>query len=376
MKKIMTLALAASISLSAVAQKKATVELKSDSKAKVEKVYLTYRYQDDRVTDSATFKDGSIVFKTPLTEPTSVFLRIAYPKGEGETSKAVSESKQLFLEPGIMKIKIQDSLKDAKVKGGKAQEDFEKQNKWMEPFNEKSKALSAQYMQYRKDKDQAGMDKVEKEFEAMDSTMNQDVYLKFLKENPKSPIALYTLENYAGYDIDPSVIEPMFDKLSQEAKNTASGKAFSSRINIAKKTAVGAMAMDFTQNDTLEKPVSLHDFKGKYVLVDFWASWCGPCRAENPNVVKAYNKYKDKNFTVLGVSLDQPGKKQSWLDAIHKDSLTWTHVSDLKFWNNAVAQQYGIRAISQNLLIDPSGKIIAKNIRGEELNQKLDEIFD
>jgi peroxiredoxin len=133
--------------------------------------------------------------------------------------------------------------------------------------------------------------------------------------------------------------------------------------------------MEFTQNDTLGKPVSLSDFKGKYVLIDFWASWCGPCRAENPNVVKAYNNYKDKDFTVLGVSLDQPGKQEAWLNAIHKDSLTWTHVSDLKFWDNAVAQLYGIRAIPQNLLLDPSGKIIAKNIRGEELKKKLEEVM-
>jgi len=110
-------------------------------------------------------------------------------------------------------------------------------------------------------------------------------------------------------------------------------------------------------------------------LLDFWASWCGPCRAENPNVVKAFNNYKDKNFTVLSVSLDQPGKKQSWLDAIHKDGLTWTHVSDLKFWDNAVAKEYGIRAIPQNLLLDPTGKIIAKNVRGEELEKTLEEVI-
>jgi peroxiredoxin len=106
-----------------------------------------------------------------------------------------------------------------------------------------------------------------------------------------------------------------------------------------------------------------------------WASWCGPCRAENPNVVAAYNAYKDKNFTVLGVSLDQPGKKDLWLQAIEKDGLTWTHVSDLKFWDNAVAKQYGIQSIPANYLIDPTGKIIAKNIRGEELPKKLAELL-
>jgi len=236
--------------------------------------------------------------------------------------------------------------------------------------------LIGQYTEFRKNNNKEGMEKIEKEFDALDSARKHDVFLNFLKENPKSPAALYALETYAGYDIDPADIEPLYNNLSSSIKNSKSGTAFKGRIEAARKTAVGAIAMNFTQNDTLDKPVSLSDFRGKYVLLDFWASWCGPCRAENPNVVKAFNQYKDKNFTVLGVSLDQEGQKKAWMDAIHKDNLTWTHVSDLKFWNNAVAKEWGIRAIPQNFLIDPSGKIIAKNIRGEELLKKLSEVLD
>ncbi|MGA1646596.1 MAG: peroxiredoxin family protein, partial [bacterium] len=130
-----------------------------------------------------------------------------------------------------------------------------------------------------------------------------------------------------------------------------------------------------TQNDTLDQPVSLSSFRGKYLLIDFWASWCGPCRQENPNVVKVFNQFKDRGFTVLGVSLDRPGQKDKWMKAIHDDQLTWTHVSDLKFWYNAISKQYGIRAIPQNLLLDPTGKIIAKNLRGEDLVKKMATIF-
>lgn len=138
---------------------------------------------------------------------------------------------------------------------------------------------------------------------------------------------------------------------------------------------VGVMAMDFTQTDTAGVPVSLSSFRGKYVLIDFWASWCGPCRVENPNVVAAYQKYHDKGFDIIGVSLDRPNDKDKWLKAIYDDNLTWTHVSDLKFWDNEVSRMYGVRAIPQNYLIDPQGKIVAKNLRGKALHDKLEELL-
>jgi thiol-disulfide isomerase/thioredoxin len=123
---------------------------------------------------------------------------------------------------------------------------------------------------------------------------------------------------------------------------------------------IGTQAVEFTQNDTEGHPVSLSSFRGKYVLVDFWASWCAPCRRENPHVVEAYQQYKNKNFTILSVSLDR--QKENWLKAIKDDNLTWTHVSDLQYWDNAVARLYMIEQIPQNILIDPNGKIIARNL--------------
>jgi peroxiredoxin len=139
------------------------------------------------------------------------------------------------------------------------------------------------------------------------------------------------------------------------------------------KIAVGNIAPDFTMADVDGKQISLSSFKGKYVLVDFWASWCGPCRGENPNVVANYNKYKSKNFTILGVSLDED--KARWLGAIKTDNLTWTHVSDLKGWSNAAAKIYGVESIPFNLLLDPAGKIIAMDLRDVDLGKKLGEIL-
>ena len=337
-------------------------------------MYLSYRLGDENITDSAELKNGTFQFTENIAEPVLAVLRVKFAPKEGQT-RGRYEALQLFLEPGEMKINIKDSLKSAKVMGSKSNTEFTKLNELQKPFTDKGRELSKQYSEFRKAKDEEGMKRVEKEMDAIDEKMKEDVYHSYLVKNKKSPIALYVLNQYAGYDLDAKKIEPIYEGLSSIAKHSPSGVEFKEKIATAKKTGVGVYAMEFTQNDTLGNPVSLSSFKGKYVLLDFWASWCGPCRAENPNVVEAFNEYNDKNFTVLSISLDQPGKKQAWLDAIHKDGLAWNHVSDLKFWDNAVAKQYGIRAIPQNLLLDPSGKIIGKNIRGEELNKKLAEVI-
>ncbi len=345
-----------------------------NSKEPAQKAFLSFRNGDDRINDSAEIKNGIFDFTEKIMEPALASLSIRFAPKEGEKRPRMDRM-QVFLEAGNIQIKAKDSLKFAVVTGSKAQKEYEAYNKLLTPFTRQEATFGPRYEIFSAAKDEAGMKSIQDEYQAMQKEKNEKVVKPYIDAHPASPIVLNILNQYVGYDIDPVTADPLYNHLSAANKNSFSGKSLRDRIEIAKKTAVGAYAMDFTQNDTLGQPVSLANFKGKYVLLDFWASWCGPCRAENPNVVKAFDKYKDNNFTVLGVSLDQPGKQQSWLDAIHKDGLWWNQVSDLKFWDNAVAKQYGIRAIPQNLLIDPSGKIIAKNIRGEELNKKLEEVM-
>ena len=161
--------------------------------------------------------------------------------------------------------------------------------------------------------------------------------------------------------------------MDKSVLNTKYGKLGQEKLNQLRGSSIGYPATNFSQTDPNGKLISLSDFKGKYVLVDFWASWCGPCRGENPNVVKAYNKYKDKGFTVFGVSFDQ--NKEKWLQAVTADNLTWTHVSDLKGWGNEAGKIFGISSIPQNLLLDKEGKIVAKNLRGADLEAKLEELI-
>ena len=346
-----------------------------------EKIFFTYYNTTSkfRFTDSATIgSEKVVVFKTAITEPILAQLRVVpvADAGSKQRNSYARDNYSLYIEPGRLTAVANDSLGNTTVTGSATHQSYLALKAKETPYQEQLSNLYKAYNQARKNKDAAGEKNISNQVDSVEAVEKEKVYKAFVLENGKtSPVALYALSLYTGYSIDPAKAQPLYDQLGATVKNSPAGRAFAERIEISKHLQIGQPAFAFTQRDTLDQPVSLASFKGKYVLIDFWASWCGPCRAENPNVVKAYNQYKDKDFTVLGVSLDRPGQKERWLKAIHDDGLAWTHVSDLKFWDNEVAKLYDVKAIPQNFLLDKEGKIIARDVRGEELQSTLQDLI-
>ena len=262
------------------------------------------------------------------------------------------------------------ALDNLVIAGSTAHADYQLYNKQFNPLKEKIGKLVNTINQSEAGKKRDSLIKV---FEATKGKVLNQVDL-FVKTKPASPVTPFIIYVTSPISSDLDALEARYASLKGSNKESFYGREIEKMIASNKVGMEGTQALDFTQNDTANNPVALSSFKGKYVLVDFWASWCGPCRQENPAVVNAYNTYKNKNFTILGVSLDQ--NKDRWVQAIHADNLAWTHVSDLKYWQNAAAQLYRINSIPANMLVDPNGKIIARNLRGEALYEMLGKLLN
>ncbi|QKG55679.1 AhpC/TSA family protein [Hymenobacter sp. BRD128] len=325
------------------------------------KVYLV-----DGMTpiDSATLRRGRFELKGSTPYPHSATLVLERQgrlqsgmremKMGGKMRKYYFESPdrlRLFLEPEVVVVMSADSVHKARVAGAPLNADWQRLDEYTKPISAKMKTVKSQ-----------------EQFNAIGKEFAQ-AYYAFIKAHPTSWVSLEALQYASQMGGPPQYadVAPLYAALTPAQQASPPGKFYGEMLAGLKNSALGTSAPAFTQSTPEGKPVSLADYRGKYVLIDFWASWCTPCRAENPNVLKAYEAFKGRNFEVLGVSLDDERTRAAWVKAIADDHMPWTQVSDLRGGDNAVAQQYGVKSIPQNFLIDPSGKIVASNLRGEEL---------
>ncbi len=337
------------------------------SKSKVQ----LWKIQDNNlvpVDSVALDKNNTFTFKGKVKEPDFYVLNFY------NTQKVLIV---LENEPITVNVDGNKPTGAVQMSGTPAMNDMQKINSWLTEVQQKVGVLQKEMQEAALSKSESGRRNVEKKLAKLRG--DNTAQFKTLVSQMQPSLALwYALNNgVLNPEEEYKFLLPLVGNLKKAMPNSKYTQEFSSYAaqleEFGKALQVGQDAPEIALNSPDGKPIKLSSLRGKYVLIDFWASWCGPCRMENPNVVRTYQKYKDKNFEIYGVSLDR--SKDDWLKAIEKDQLTWTHVSDLKFWSSEGAKAYGVRSIPATYLVDPKGKIIAKNLRGESLDAKLSEIL-
>ena len=321
--------------------------------------------------DSATVQDGKFTLSGAIDKPDVYFIYVESVRG----------NLPLILENTELNITAyKDSLNKSIVEGSIENDLAKDYVKSMETFNNEAKALASQLTEARKNNDTAFMRSYQSKRMEINKK-NEDFTKDYIKKSNNSVFGMVLLENFfLSSRIKFEEAQAIFNSYSEDARNSAPGLRIKDRIDSELATSIGAVAPDFSAKNPQGEDVSLSDVKGKVTIVDFWAAWCGPCRRENPNLVKLYNKYHEKGLEIIGISLDgnprQKNAKAEWMEAIEKDSLTWHHISNLNYFNGPIAQKYNIRSIPASFVLDSEGKIVAKNLRGKAMEDKIAELLD
>jgi peroxiredoxin len=317
--------------------------------------------------DSTAIKDGR--FELDLEDPETPSLSFLEFEGTPGNVIYIAEDQEINFE--IYK----DSLRASEVSGGKENRLLYDYLNHLEKINEKVMKGRTEMRTAYREKDSTkllSLQDTEKEIIDNDKVFKK----KIVNENPDSFVSIMVISDMLRMKSYPvNEIKEMFEGLSEEVKNTVIGKQIAENLEKANKVAVGSKAPNFTAPTPNGDQLSLKDAMGKVTVIDFWAAWCKPCRVENPNLVKTYNKYKDEGLSIIGVSLDRPGQKDRWIQAIEEDGLPWHQVSNLEFWQDPVAQLYGIKAIPAAFVLDEDGTIVARDLRGDALDKKIGELL-
>lgn len=323
----------------------------------------------ERIIDSSELENGAFEFRGSIDEPTEVY--IEYKPDSGKVNRLNSTS--FFLEKGAMHAVLKmGHFAAAEVTGSKTQDENVILNRRLHRIDVMRGSLTKAYSYAEERKDTALEKELQKKLE-QSKIARLNVYFNFINNHPDSYVSASVLNMLSGGHITLDSVKMFYNRLLPQIQQSSVGRYIKGFIKRGEAVAIGKTAPDFIQNDIQGHPVSLKNFRGKYVLLDFWASWCVPCREEDPYLVEAYKKYKDKGFTIVSVSLDTD--KAKWKDAVEQDHLDWTQLSDLKGHWSPVIQEYNVVPIPDNFLIDPNGKIIARDLRGEQVLQEMGNIF-
>ncbi|MFY0255979.1 redoxin domain-containing protein [Chitinophaga sp. 30R24] len=342
-----------------------------------EKVYLNRMENDKLIVDSVAINNGAFSFEGMVDGPVRTMLILDH-KGGGINYMQLppdTDIKIFYLEKGTINLEAEDNISNANV--------ISPLNKQQKDFKNFFKSVDKPLAQINKAYQQASSaQKADKNFQQQMAQRykvaieaKKLLQQKYVAENPDSYFSLEILEELAGVQINPDVIGPLFKKLSERVQNTPEGKSFAAEIAQSQNLIIGSVAPNFEVPDINGNKVKLSDFKGKTVLLDFWGSWLEPCRQQHQYVREAYNKFKDKNFTVISIALDPPADRSYMLKAIQEDSLVWTNLSDPNTDKNEAAKVYIIKTLPQNYLIDSSGTIFNKNLQGASLMQQLNSLL-
>lgn len=268
------------------------------------------------------------------------------------------------------------NLRDSKIISGEHNKLLKDYLNLITGYAEKQNEITNEHQQALRKGDEIAVLDLRLDMDELDEKSNQAT-LEFIKNNSHSIVAMMALSDVMNSQSLPlNKMKSLYDNFDGEVKDTPLGRTMGQKIAKIGATDIGAEAPKFSGPTPDGDELALEDAMGKVTLIDFWASWCKPCRVENPNIVSIYNDYKDEGFTVVGISLDKPNSKDAWLKAIEEDQLEWNHISHLKYWQEPIAQKYGVRAIPAAFLIDENGIIVGKDLRGDDLREKVKEVLE
>ena len=333
-------------------------------------VYLSYKENGQSVLKTTTAFNKEFIFTGQVKHP---ILASIYRNENPQQIEFVSEILKVYLEPGTININSPDTLTGATISGTRLNDTLQLLQNQLKNLNENMRKIKdPDFFTDEEKKDTALVEYNKNEFQKF-YLEGLDIKLAFADKYPNSYVTLDVLYDMSRNNTYIYKLEAVYNRLPATLKQTPQGEIINERIKKKKQVLVGMKASDFAMNSSDNKIINLSAFRGKYVLLDFWASWCGPCRNEHPNLITVYESYKNKDFAILSVSIDT--EKEGWLKAIEKDKIMWTQVSDLKGDESEVYLKYGITSIPANFLIDPNGTVIAKDLKGNALKNKLVEIF-